>query len=210
MNAFCGRCGAGFDPGDQFCAKCGTPRQASPGAPPPAAAGSGVVTVTPQPPKKSLAAVIVATSVLPVVGMGAFFAFSGGMSGDTEGSMSVSGGPHGTFTFTPTDCHSMQPYGRFGANLHGDGHNDGAVYVTMDPIRGPAVEIEVPGSCRNADGTDCTVFSVPRERCSVFQSSVEFNGVVVNDVRMVEGNVRLECALEDGTSIRGAITFDGC
>jgi hypothetical protein len=104
----------------------------------------------------------------------------------------------------------MQPFGRMGANVHGDGHNDGAVYVSGDPVAGAAVDIEVPGSCRNADGTDCTVFPVPRESCEIWEARVVPTGVLVNEVRLVEGHVRLQCTLEDGTSISGAITFDGC
>jgi hypothetical protein len=145
--------------------------------------------------------------IVGAVGAGMFFAM--GDCGSTEGSVRVSGA-RGNFTFTPTGCASMQPYGRFGANLHGDGNNDGAVYITVDPTRGSLVEIEVPGSCRNSDGTDCTVFPVPRDRCSVYEAHVENTGTVVNDVRLVEGNVRLQCELEDGTTVQGRVVFDGC
>ena len=124
--------------------------------------------------------------------------------------MRVTGGPHGDFTFVGTDCHSMQPYGRMGANVHGSGHNDGAVYPTMDPIEGPRVDIEVPGSCRNADGTDCTVFRVPRESCGTFEVQVRYTNVMVNDVRLVRGRVKLACDMEDGTHVEGELKFDGC
>jgi hypothetical protein len=147
-------------------------------------------------------------SVFLSLGVGLFAV--GDCGGSTEGSIAVAGGPRGTFTFTPTGCASMQPYGQFGANIHGDDPNDGAVYVTVDHRRGKLVEVEVPGSCRNADGTECTVFELPRDRCSVHDAAVEFNGVVVNDVRLVEGHVHVDCALEDGTTVRGQITFDGC
>ncbi len=40
--------------------------------------------------------------------------------------------------------------------------------------------------------------------------NVEFNGVVVNDVRQVRGHARLRCALEDGTRVEGALTYGGC
>lgn len=129
--------------------------------------------------------------------------------GTVEGQIAVAG-PRGTFTFSGTGCSSMQPYGRFGVVVHGGGTNDGAVYVTQDPLQGPAVDIEVPGSCRNADGTDCIVFSVPRDRCTLFEPHVEGSGVVVNRVRLMEGHVRLDCTLEDGTSVRGSLEFDGC
>ncbi|MBX3274137.1 MAG: hypothetical protein KF729_27975 [Sandaracinaceae bacterium] len=102
------------------------------------------------------------------------------------------------------------PYGRLGANVHADGPNDGAVYVSLDHVTGHRVEIEVPGSCRNANGTDCTVFPVSRDRCATYDANVEPTGTVVDDVRLVGGHVRLDCTLEDGTRVVGAITFDEC
>ncbi len=124
--------------------------------------------------------------------------------------MDVTASPHGQWTFIPTGCASMQPYGPMGANLHGDGPNDGAVYVTLDHASGHKVELEVPGSCQNADGTDCTVFQVPRDQCQTFEVTVDYTNTTVNDVRLVQGHVRLDCTLEDGTRVQGGIEFDGC
>ncbi len=130
--------------------------------------------------------------------------------GHTEGDITVTGSPHGDFVFTATDCHALQPYGRYGANVHGDGHDDGAVYVTVDPITGADVQIEVPGSCANADGTDCIVFQVPREACTTYEAHVEDTMTTVNDVRLVKGHASLECTLADGTQVSGRVDFDGC
>ena len=131
--------------------------------------------------------------------------------GHTEGSMRVEGSPNGDFVFEATDCHGLLPYGRFGANVHGPGHNDGAVYVTVDPItRASEVQIEVPGSCQNEDGSDCVVFVVPQAACTTYEATVENTGVTVNDVRLVKGHANLECALDDGTRIWGRVDFDGC
>ncbi len=131
--------------------------------------------------------------------------------GHTEGRMVVEGGPQGDFVFEATDCHGLMPYGRFGANVHGPGHDDGAVYVAVDPITHAAeVQLEVPGSCQNRDGTDCVVFQVPEAACSTFEATVENTGVVVNDVRLVKGHATLECTLDDGTKVSGRVEFDGC
>jgi hypothetical protein len=211
MYEFCTKCGTQFREGDQFCGKCGTARTVEAGA-----AGAGP-TQAPQPvgglrsgaPARTVKPLSLLLGILVPLGIGLVIFFGVGDCGSVEGSMQVSGA-RGDFTFVPTGCDSMQPYGRFGANLHGDGPNDGAVYVTVDHVSGTLVEIEVPGSCRNADGTDCTVFPVPRDRCRVYTPSVDYSGTVVNDVRLVEGSVRLECELEDGTVIQGNLTFSGC
>jgi hypothetical protein len=51
---------------------------------------------------------------------------------------------------------------------------------------------------------------LPRDACRTFEAVVEFTGVTVNDVRQVEGHVAVDCALPDGTTVRGRVTFDGC
>ena len=130
--------------------------------------------------------------------------------GEPEGSVRVDGGPRTPFTLTPTECDSMQPFGRMGANLHGNRHNDGAIYPTVDPLEGTRLDIEVPGTCRNANGTDCTVFRVDRERCTRFEVSVEPTSTTVNDVRLVRGYVRVDCTLEDETRVVGEVVFDDC
>ncbi len=205
MNQFCTKCGQSLDDDDRFCGKCGAPRreQSRQVAPPtPAQSGSSAAA-------KPRGAIFGVVMLVALGGLLPALMFSDGCE-STKGHIAVGGGTHGEFTFTPTGCASMQPYGRFGANLHGDGPNDGGLYVTSDPTRGQSGEIEVPGSCRNADGTECTVFPVPRDRCRDFAINVDFNGVVVNDVREVEGFVRLDCTLEDGTTVRGHIEFGGC
>lgn len=211
MAELCSACGAEFREGDAFCAKCGTSRttnSAAPtGAPPPDGAQDEAKAEAAT--KRRMAVAVGALFAgFPLVLMLAFGLVD--CDGDVEGGVQVRGGPHGDFDFVPTGCASMQPYGRMGANVHGVGHNDGAVYVSGDPVQGPSVDIEVPGSCRNTDGTDCTVFHVPRERCEVWEARVVPTGTIVNEVRLVEGHVRLRCALEDGTSVEGSVRFGGC
>ncbi|MCB9592156.1 MAG: hypothetical protein H6719_05435 [Sandaracinaceae bacterium] len=210
MDERCDSCGRTYRPDDEFCGGCGTPR-AKPEAPLPAAAATPTATPTATPGvpvKRSIRGrlMFLVSAIIPI----GIVIMSLKDCGSAEGQMVVSGSPHGEWTFVPTGCASMQPYGFVGANLHADGHNDGGVYVTLDHVHGHKVELEVPGSCRNADGTDCTVFEVPRDACQVFDVAVENSGTVVNDVRLVDGHVHLQCELPDGTTVSGTITFEGC
>jgi len=210
MIEHCSSCGRAFRPDDTLCGKCGAKRGADKqsAAQMQSAAPVAQTTATGPRPKRSVVRRIVAIAsfaIIPIVML-----FTLGECGAAEGQMAVSASPHGEFTFVATGCASMQPYGLMGANLHGDGHNDGAVYVTLDHASGHKVELEVPGSCQNADGTDCTVFEVPRASCSAWDVTLEYTNTTVNDVRLTEGHVRLECALEDGTRVSGAIEFEGC
>jgi len=206
-DAFCTKCGEAFEEADKFCPKCGTARgqAAAAGG---AAGGGGAVTVSGG--NKTGAIVWIAMSIgLGIIPL--FFVFSGVFGGGSvEGTLTATGGPHGAFRFVGTGCQSMQPFGRAGANVHGDGPNDGGVYVTADPIMGYRVDVEVPGSCKNSDGTDCVVFQVPRDKCSRWDVLAEFNGTVVNDVRQYRGFTHLTCALDDGTQITADLTYGGC
>jgi hypothetical protein len=201
MGGFCTNCGAELRTDDRFCGKCGKAIGEAAAAPTPTPGES--------PARGRLAGILGSSVLLPLLGIGIFFATMHGCE-KTEGKVAVSGNAHGNYTFTPTGCASMQPYGRMGANLHGDGHNDGAVYVTSDPSQGTRVELEVPGSCKNADGSDCIVFPVPRDHCETYDVHVEYQNITVNEVRLVKGHLALTCELSDGTSVRGQITFEGC
>src|SRR5262249_41175074 len=153
-DTFCAKCGAQYRDGDVFCAKCGVRRDGE--------GGGERASSAPSTPSAKSAAWI----GLTLVGVGALtFVVFGDAGEHLKGHVVVTGGPHRAFTFTPTGCVSMQPRGHYGANLHGDGPNDGGTYVTVDPLHGAAVDVEIPGSCRNADGTDCTLIHVTRDKC---------------------------------------------
>ena len=159
----------------------------------------------PAPPTAAKAGTVAAVALLAALPM--IFAIECGSSG---GSVRVGGGPHGDFVVAASDCHALAPYGRFGANVHGDGGADGALYVTHDPTSGTLVRIEVPGSCGHASGVGCALIEIPAERCRTFDAAVENTRTVVNDVRLVRGHAELDCALADGTRIEGRVDFDGC
>lgn len=206
---FCTGCGTPYaEEEDRFCAKCGKPRAPEATASPSVDEEASASSPAPQIPTSKVGPIIGVVVLVAVIPLALMLGL--GDCGSSEGQMQVSGGPHGSWTFVTTGCASMQPYGRMGANLHGAGNNDGAVYVSLDHARGHQVELEVPGSCQNADGTDCTVFEVPRDQCQTFDVSLDYTGTTVNDVRLVEGHVQLDCALEDGTRIEGQIQFNGC
>jgi hypothetical protein len=193
----CSKCGTTFSAGQRFCGSCGAPRTET------TVDASSL-------PRKRASVMAVISIVIGVAGLVPFLFLAKGCKGSAQGNVVIAGGPKPGFTFTPTGCSSMQPQGHMGANLHGNGPNDGGVYVTMDPIAGPAVNVEIPGSCRNANGTDCTVFPVPRDHCTAFEADVHYTNVTVNDVRQVKGRLSIDCRLDNGTTVKGQVVFDGC
>lgn len=131
--------------------------------------------------------------------------------GHTDGTLTVSGSPHGDFVIEPSDCHALLPYGSYGAALRGASPDSGAAYLVADPAsRGREVQIEVPGSCDDEDPDDCEVFLVSEAACTTFEVQVENTQTTVSDVRLVKGHAALECILDDGTTVSGRVDFDGC
>ena len=205
---FCGQCGNRFAATDRFCPRCGAKRESGGEAPSPLASAELRPEAPPSPVRNTAgkAALFVGImSIVPVV----LFMCSGFGSGSAKGRLG-SRGPSGTFEFRPDGCESMQPFGRAGANVHGKTPNDGGVYITVDPVDGTRVDVEIPGSCKGSDGTDCTVFRIPRSACRTYDVKVEFSGTVINDVRQYEGQTTLECDLPDGTHIEATLEYEGC
>ena len=50
----------------------------------------------------------------------------------------------------------------------------------------------------------------PRAACTTYEVEVDRNGVVFNDVPLVDGHAKLACTLDDGTVVTGDLVFTGC
>ncbi len=98
----------------------------------------------------------------------------------------------------------------FGAVLLGDGPNDGAVVVGSDPLKGNYVKVEVPKSCKPPDHEECTEILVDRKACSVFKVRLKRTNTTVNDIRLIDGSLKLKCKFPEGGTFKGKIKFDSC
>ena len=107
-------------------------------------------------------------------------------------------------------CRSGQQMGFFGAALLGDGPTKGGILVIDDVTRGKLLKVEVPGSCKEPDYEVCTVVDIKPEQCSQFDVKVSLTNTTVNDVRAVEGHMRVDCTVGESGVFKGSIDFSTC
>jgi hypothetical protein len=200
--ANCPRCGAQVDRTDRFCRACGTELVMIPTSSPGMEASGQA-----KQKKKGLFAVIAAANILLAGGLAFFMANKGCSS--VEGSLVANGGSLGSFTFTPEQCRSGQRMSFFGAALLGKDRNSGGVLVIEDAVRGKLLKVEVPGTCRPPDYEECKVVEITPDQCKTFRLSVRRTSTVVNDVRLVEGSLKLDCSFKRGT-VKADLKFSGC
>lgn len=200
----CPQCGERLESDDVFCSKCGTRVDAQP-----ASAAPGPQPIRPVKTRKRRSKLLLLLPIqLAIAGAAAFFVMKG--CDKAEGTLVVTSQEHGDFTFTAMRCGSGQRMGFFGVIVAGEGPNDGGILVVEDPVKGKLVRVEVPGSCEPPDLEECTEFTILKDQCSVFKSSVRNTNTTVNDVRLREGYLELDCSLEDGGTARAKIKFEGC
>jgi len=190
----CGHCGHENPDGSRFCNSCGK------GLLGPAMRQQGK---TPR---------MIAIMVLPMVvliGVAGFMVMGKGCS-SVEGGLVSAGQPLGDFTFTPAQCRSGQRMQFFGVVILGKGQNDGAVVPFIDTLKGKLVKVEVPGSCRPPDYEECREVVVEPKQCSRFAVSIRRTGTEVNDIRLLEGSMDIDCKFPEGGTLKGKMEFDRC
>ena len=98
----------------------------------------------------------------------------------------------------------------FGVVLLGAGPDDGGILVVDDPIKGKLLKVEVPGTCKPPDREVCTEVLITPEQCGQFDMKVERTSTTVNDVRLLDGHARIDCAFPEGGTAKADITFTSC
>jgi len=79
------------------------------------------------------------------------------------------------------------------------------IRVVMDPVRGTLVGVQKKDSCK---GSRCEYVMFDRQECPVFDVAVENTNTTVNDIRVVEGHLRLDCTFKDtGGAVQADLKF---
>lgn len=185
---YCSRCGSALEPARVLTAEHGT-------------------AMKPARKKYSLALLIVGFNAALI---GGTFMFGSKGCSKTEGSFVSAGRPVGDFTIVPKKCRSGQRMNFFGAVLLGEGPDDGAVVAIIDPVRGKLVKVEVPGSCRPPDREVCREVLIEPSMCSKFDVSVTRTSTEVNDIRLIDGHISLDCTFPEDGSVRANLKFENC
>jgi len=149
--------------------------------------------------------------VVPLIVVG-FFMMNGKGCSEVKGSFTAKGKPLGDFVLKPDICGSGQERGYFGVVLMPGEETKGArgaIKLVRDPVKGWLVQVQLPGSCKNGQ---CRSVTFDREECSQYDIAVRKSNTTVNDVRLLEGHLRLECTFKGkgkGTA-SAQLEFSGC
>ncbi|MBN1531492.1 MAG: zinc-ribbon domain-containing protein [Spirochaetes bacterium] len=189
----CRQCGHENPDGSLYCNRC----------------GAGLDAPAMRTPKKKPLRVMMFLPMAILLGVAMYMVVGKGCS-SVSGNLVSTGRPLGDFTFTPEQCRSGQRMQFFGVGILGKGQNDGAVLPMIDAARGKLVKIEIPGTCRPPDFEECTEVIVEPKQCSRFAVSIRRTGTEVNDIRLMEGSVELDCSFPEGGTLKGRMEFSRC
>ncbi len=206
---YCTHCGRQAEDDARFCGGCGRAFGGAAGSATPAGPGGGGGVPGAAPSRKFRFRWVMLAG--PVIMAGVFiFLFTNKGCSSTEGEFVAKGAPLGDFTFKPKQCRSGQRMNFFGVVLLGDGPTDGGILVIEDAVRGKMLKVEVPGSCKPPDHEVCTEILVEPKHCKVYESSIERTHTEVNDVRLLDGHLRIDCTFPEGGTAKADIRFTGC
>jgi hypothetical protein len=207
--AFCTSCGNAFDEGDRFCSKCGAAKPDGSPDPLPAsvAAETPSSTLTPEKKKGVFLRSLLAIPIWGVIIWAVFF-FKGCSS--TEGTATAKGAPLGDFVFVPEVCKSGEHESFRGVFLLGADEHAGGIKAISDERDGDFLDFEVPGSCSGPDNEDCTVVRVEPSMCETFKLRVKNTNSFVNEIRLLDGSLELDCTFEQGGSLVADVRFESC
>ena len=193
----CVSCGNTMQEKDLYCSQCGRRVEIVPESP-----------LKPSRKKWSRLLIIIVAVLLQGAIFGFFFMGKG--CSKAEGNLVSKGEPVGTFTFEPDVCRSGQRMQFYGAVILGKDKHAGAVVVMEDPIKGKIVKIEVPGSCQPPDYEKCKEVIVDPASCGVYDMAVKRTMTTVNDIRLIDGHLRLNCEFKEGGSLQANLKFENC
>ncbi len=120
-----------------------------------------------------------------------------------KGSLVGVGEPFGDFAMTVTDCASGQPQFFHGVVLSSARAGE-MIRVVIDPLQGTVVQLQLPQMCREAP---CAPVALDRGECPVFDIRVQDTGAERDDIRVLEGHLRLDCRFGAGGTAKADITF---
>lgn len=148
----------------------------------------------------------------PIIMVGVFgvMLFKGGSCSSVEGKFVSTGKPLGDFVFEPKQCRSGERMDFHGVTLLGKGPMSGAIMVIRDAVKGPLVKVEVPGSCQPPDYEVCTEVTIDKSECSTYKMRIERTNTSVNDIRLIDGSLDLDCNFHEGGTVKAKLDFDSC
>jgi len=204
---FCTACGEQFDANDRFCSKCGAAKDGPDEAPRAVETETRPQGLSQLKKRKIFLRSLLALPIWAVI-IWAVFNFNGCSS--TEGSVSAQGEPLGAMNFVPQQCRSGEHESFYGVFLLGEDETSGAIKAVVDARDGDFLDVELPGSCKGPDNDDCTTVRVGPSQCTTFDLQVTKTDTWVNEIRLLDGSLKLDCTFEQGGTLVADVRFESC
>lgn len=122
------------------------------------------------------------------------------------GALTLAGPTFGERTLAPATCTTGEHELFLGADLREAGAGEGVLVarLVVDPLAGPAVRIYA------AAARFGPAVVVRREECAAFHFSLAETGWRINDYRVYDVSLELDCALPSGDRVAGELAAPGC
>ncbi|MEJ7603024.1 MAG: hypothetical protein WKG01_34375 [Kofleriaceae bacterium] len=108
-------------------------------------------------------------------------------------------------------CYSGENEKYFGALAVGPDESGIAIKLVKDPTKGWQVMVNNATTCAGsgAEKSKCSSVVLNPEHCKKLEADVVTTNMTINNVKVVNGKVTLDCAVGTST-IRGELTLDHC
>jgi hypothetical protein len=118
-----------------------------------------------------------------------------------SGEVEVVNSAEGSWKARFTTCRSGEHIGFFGVDIAGE-HDRIALRVARDPVKGLNVLVR--------SATSDKAIALTNDNCKGLVANVRRTNTTVNDIRLLDGDVSLDCDLPSGGHARLKTTFEGC
>ena len=135
------------------------------------------------------------------------FGAVGGSCSSVEGKFVAKGEPLSKFTMRPTECRSGPRKNVHGVMLLSEKKKKQAIKILEDPTKGMVVQVQIPSSCKN---NRCKFVTFGEDACDTFDVEVNRTNTTVNDIRLLEGHLRIKCKFDEGGSAKAKLEFSRC
>lgn len=200
MPISCSSCGAMVQLRSKFCPECGAAHAA------PSTPASPRDTAPTSAAKKLRRTLVLSTLVGVPFWLVMYFAvFNTDGCSKAQGTLTAKGLAQASdLTFSPKLCKSGQHMSFHGVALFAQKNSPPIVTVVTSHLEATYVLVDPP-PC----GTSCRV-KLTRAECSRFQVTVERTNTTVNEIRLLDGQLALTCALKGGAEVHADLKFENC
>jgi hypothetical protein len=131
-------------------------------------------------------------------------------SGSIEGQLE-SKGAAGNWVLSSGSCNSGQREAYFGAIAFGAEGTGVAVKLVKDPTKGWSVIVNKADTCKaGPEKADCRAIVLTADNCTKFDVDVTNTNTTINDIKVVDGKLELDCSDGPDNTIKGKLTLNYC